>query len=130
VWVVGDNSEFLLQAFMHHRDHYKKMKLATGAKAKELMQSITEGKIWSTYNVMQKLEALVRSAELSTELGCVKSNFRPMVSDSIYRLNANPIISSAQNSWSKKSPKKITRTANRPSTSLKSTNLFYRFCIN
>jgi len=131
VWAVGQSSDFLLNAFLHHRKHFKKLTVKTGEEAKELFASIVNGEAWRECNVLNKLSSIENANELSTELDCLKNNLRPMVSEGLSALNNTPVICSGKNSWSRVVNQKSRKKSQKDVImSVKSPDLFYRFCIN
>src|SRR5258706_11237630 len=93
IWVVGNSSEFLVNAFIHHSDSYKKISLVSGTDADKLFDNIVQGKMWGDCSLMIKFHTLQRAYELSTGLHCLSAILHPMVSRGLtlfndYLLNA------------------------------------------
>lgn len=131
VWAVGQSSDFLVRAFLHHREHFKSLKVKTGEEAKDLFASIVNGEAWKECNLLNKLSSIESANELSADMDCLKNNLGQMVSEGLSVLNNNPVISSGKNSWSYNADKKSKVTANKNAImSVQSPDLFYRFCIN
>jgi hypothetical protein len=131
VWAVGQDSDFLVHAFLHHREHFKKIKVKTGEEAKELFASIVNGEAWKECNLLNKLSSIESANELSADMDCLKTNLGQMVSEGLSVLTNNPVISSGKNSWSYNAEKKNKAKSHKDVImSVKSPDLFYRFCIN
>lgn len=131
VWVVGDNTDLLVQSFTHHRIHYKKIQLLEGEQASQLLNQIAEGKMWNDCSMVEKLESFHKAYQLSTELDCLGSTLFPLMTKGDSILRSHTFITGASNSWSyenKKGNQSNSFLSDRIQISSK--DLFYRFCVN
>lgn len=131
VWVVGDNTDLLLQSFTHHRIHYKKIQLLEGTPAQDLLEQIAGGRAWSDCSMTDKLESFHRAYQLSSELDCLGSTLFPMMSKGDSLLRNHSFITGAVNSWTFGN-KKGTEADSLLSEKIQisNSNLFYRFSVN
>lgn len=93
VWVEGDNAEYLLQAFVYHRRHFKKLQMKEGAQASDLLKKIIKGKVWNDRSMGMKLDSFQRGYALSKELDCLGTNLSSLLSESISLFAINAEIS-------------------------------------
>jgi hypothetical protein len=131
VWVVGNDNQLLIQAFLHHKDHFKKMQLLHGSKAEELFVSIVAGKNWNDCSTVAKLESLNQGFELSKKLECLGPLLFPMVTGGRAFLSESFMICGSRNSWSYPDHKSKDDNSYLSSRiQIRSKDLFYRFCVN
>lgn len=125
VLAVGEHTDFLVQAFVHHRNKFKTMQLLEGELAVENFQSIITGKKWPAISSTTKLETLLKAFELSESLNSLSSRLHPIVIKGISDLQESPIVTGGRNSWQSSGKSFLSGI-----TEIRSTDLFYRFSIN
>jgi hypothetical protein len=131
VWVVGNDDQLLIQAFLHHQPHFKKMQLLHGPRAEELFMGIVAGKQWNDCSTVAKLESLTQGFDLSKKLECLGPLLFPMVAGGQAFLSESFMICGSRNSWSFNDDKaKDENSYLSPRIQIKSKDLFYRFCVN
>lgn len=128
IWAVGGSSELLTRAFLHHRQHYKKIKIETGPKAERLLYDIVEGNTWIDHSSLEKLQSLEQGFALSCGQDSLGANLRPLFADGLGILKADSLVAGAKNSWHKWDGSSISNDVQ--VVAIKSPDLFYRFCIN
>lgn len=125
VWVVGAQTDFLVQAFMHHRDKFKTIQLLDQSMAISLFQEITSGSRWPEKSLPDKLKSLYESYDAASCMGTLGHNLQAHVLKGISSLRENPAIAGGKNSW-----KLPANAAWSSMVRIRSTDLFYRFSIN
>ncbi len=126
VLAVGDQPQFLLQAFNHHNQHYKKIKILNHDKALLAVSNVVNGKSWAECNQLDKLNSIQYGIKLSGELESLGSILSPIVMECVTNLANHSVVIGSRNSWSV--GKSEERKADKVSIGLKDS--FYRFCIN
>jgi hypothetical protein len=125
VWAVGDHSDFLVQAFVHHRSKFKTIQLLEGDLAVDHFQSIVDGKKWPAISTITKLETILKAFELSESLNSLSQQLHPLVFKGISSLRESPVVTGSRNSWTSSGKSFLSGI-----TEIRSTDLFYRFSIN
>lgn len=126
VLAAGDQPQFLLQAFIHHNQHYRKIKILNHDKALVAVNNVVKGKSWSDCNQLDKLNSLQYGIKLSGELESLGLLLSPIVTECATNLANHSFITGSRNSWSVR--KSDQRNSDKVSIGLKDS--FYRFCIN
>ncbi len=130
VWVVGNSSDFLVQAFLHHRNQFKSIEILEGRDSIQLLNEIALGTKWNEIGVLSKLGSLYRAHALSSELNSLGVNLQPLVVEALSILSENPSVTGSRNSWVSTSAEKQSSTMSKNIVQIAFPDLFYRFSIN
>ncbi|NOS54967.1 MAG: hypothetical protein HOP37_01775 [Cyclobacteriaceae bacterium] len=128
VWVVGDNHDFLFQAFRHLKTNAKQWRLEAGQNAVEYFTKIIFDDRSTNSRLPDKLQGLIDAQQIAIEADSLGPQLTELIEKGLEALRAQPVIAGFKNSFRVAS--KENDTIQEKVVHTNCPERFYRFSVN